>query len=114
MARKRQSVAAILLAAGRSARMGSHKLLLRYKGRPIVSWVLAAACASQADPIIVVLGHEAEHVRARCKTLDDHDPDRILGVMDEAVWNAHDVSVPWRCPDGLISQFRSGDGTPAR
>jgi molybdenum cofactor cytidylyltransferase len=44
--------------------MGSHKLLLPYKGRPIVNWVLAAACASQADPIIVVLGHEAELVDA--------------------------------------------------
>jgi molybdenum cofactor cytidylyltransferase len=44
--------------------MGSHKLLLPYKGRPIVNWALAAACASQADPVIVVLGHEAERVEA--------------------------------------------------
>ncbi len=57
-----QTVAAIILAAGRSSRMGSHKLLLPYRGRPMVSWVLAAACASQADPVIVVLGHEAERV----------------------------------------------------
>ncbi len=64
MAQKRRSVAAIILAAGRSSRMGSHKLLLPYKGRPIVNWVLAAACASQADPVIIVLGHEAEQVDA--------------------------------------------------
>ena len=57
-------MAAIILAAGRSSRMGSHKLLLPYKGRPIVNWVLAAACASQADPVIAVLGHEAEKVDA--------------------------------------------------
>lgn len=64
MAQKWRSVAAIILAAGRSSRMGSHKLLLPYKGRPIVNWVLAAACASQADPVIIVLGHEAEQVDA--------------------------------------------------
>lgn len=64
MAQERRSVAAIILAAGRSSRMGSHKPLLPYKGRPIVNWVLAAACASQADPVIIVLGHEAEQVEA--------------------------------------------------
>jgi molybdenum cofactor cytidylyltransferase len=64
MAQERRSVAAIILAAGRSSRMGSHKLLLPYRGRPMVSWILAAACASQADPVIVVLGHEAEQVEA--------------------------------------------------
>jgi molybdenum cofactor cytidylyltransferase len=64
MAQEPRSTAAIILAAGRSSRMGSHKLLLPYKGRPLVSWVVAAALASQADPVIVVLGHEAERVRA--------------------------------------------------
>jgi molybdenum cofactor cytidylyltransferase len=68
MAQEQRSVAAILLAAGRSSRMGSHKLLLPYRGRPIVDWVLAAACASQADPVIVVLGHEAERVEAALQT----------------------------------------------
>jgi molybdenum cofactor cytidylyltransferase len=64
MAQKQHSVTAIILAAGRSSRMRSHKLLLPFRGRPIVNWVLAAACASQADPIIIVLGHEAEEVHA--------------------------------------------------
>jgi len=64
MAQKRQSVAAIILAAGSSSRMGSHKLLLPYKGQPIVNWVLGAACASQADPVIVIIGHEAQRVDA--------------------------------------------------
>jgi molybdenum cofactor cytidylyltransferase len=64
MAQEPRSVAAIILAAGRSSRMGSHKLLLPYKGRLIVNWVLAAASASHADPVIVVLGHEAKRVEA--------------------------------------------------
>jgi molybdenum cofactor cytidylyltransferase len=64
MTQEPQLVAAIILAAGRSSRMGSHKLLLPLNGRPIVSWVVAAALASRADPVIVVLGHEVKRVRA--------------------------------------------------
>jgi molybdenum cofactor cytidylyltransferase len=64
MAQKLRSVAAIILAAGRSSRMGTPKLLLPYNGRPIVNWVLGAACASRVDPIVVILGHEAQQVDA--------------------------------------------------
>ncbi|HEY7091776.1 MAG TPA: molybdenum cofactor cytidylyltransferase [Ktedonobacterales bacterium] len=84
MAQERRSVAAIILAAGRSSRMGSHKLLLPYKGRPIVNWVLAAACASQADPIIIVLGHEAQQVDAALRAerwfLAIHNPWYVDGM----------------------------------
>jgi len=57
-------IAAIVLAAGRSSRMGAHKLLLPLGGRPLVAHAVAAACASAADPVLVVLGHEAGRVRA--------------------------------------------------
>ncbi len=57
-------VAAIVLAAGRSSRMGAHKLLLPLGGRPLVAHAVRAACESRASPVIVVLGHEAERVRA--------------------------------------------------
>jgi molybdenum cofactor cytidylyltransferase len=57
------SIAAIVLAAGRSTRMGAHKLLLPLGGRPLVSYAVAAACASRAAPVVVVLGHDAEAVR---------------------------------------------------
>jgi molybdenum cofactor cytidylyltransferase len=82
MTQEQRSVAAIILAAGRSSRMGKPKLLLPYKGRPIVNWVLAAACASQADPVIIVLGHEAQQVDAALRAerwfLAIHNP----GYMD--------------------------------
>jgi molybdenum cofactor cytidylyltransferase len=58
------SIAAVVLAAGRSTRMGAHKLLLPLGGRPLVSYAVAAACASPAAPVVVVLGHDAEAVRA--------------------------------------------------
>jgi molybdenum cofactor cytidylyltransferase len=55
-------IAGILLAAGSSVRMGRNKLLLTFKGESIVR--RAARCAlAVLDPVIVVLGHEAELVR---------------------------------------------------
>lgn len=56
-------IAAIVLAAGRSSRMGAHKLLLPLGGRPLVSYAVGAALGSAASPVVVVLGHDAERVR---------------------------------------------------
>lgn len=58
------SVAVVALAAGRSSRMGRHKLLLPLGGMVLVAHAVAAASASLADPVLVVVGHEAERVRA--------------------------------------------------
>ncbi len=60
-----RSTAAIILAAGSSSRMGSgqHKLLLPLGERPVLVHVIEAVLASQARPIIIVLGHQAEQVR---------------------------------------------------
>ena len=61
------SVAAIILAAGSSSRMGAgrHKLLLPLGNRPVLAHVIAATLASQARPILIVLGHQAEQVQAQ-------------------------------------------------
>ncbi|MGO8946283.1 MAG: NTP transferase domain-containing protein [Ktedonobacterales bacterium] len=58
------SIAAIVLAAGRSTRMGRHKLLLPLGGRPLVSYAVEAASASSADPVIVVVGYQAAEIQA--------------------------------------------------
>lgn len=57
---------AIILAAGTSSRMGNgrHKLLLPLGERPVLAHTIAATVASQAHPIIVVLGHQAMLVRS--------------------------------------------------
>ncbi len=59
------STAAIILAAGSSSRMGAgrHKLLLPLGERSVLAHVLAATLASQARPIVVVLGHQTNQVR---------------------------------------------------
>jgi molybdenum cofactor cytidylyltransferase len=56
------TIAAIVLAAGRSSRMGHHKLLLPLGGRPLVSYAVEAASASVADHVLVVLGYQAAGV----------------------------------------------------
>jgi molybdenum cofactor cytidylyltransferase len=58
-------VAALVLAAGLSRRTpGMNKLLAELRGRPLVVHAVDAALASPARPVVVVLGHEAERVRA--------------------------------------------------
>lgn len=57
-------VAAVVLAAGRSRRMGRNKLLLEVGGQTILDGILEGLRASAVDESIVVLGHESEAVRA--------------------------------------------------
>jgi len=60
---KESLIAGIVLAAGRSARLGQPKQLLPYRGRPLLGWAMAAMAASAVDTTLVVLGHDAERVR---------------------------------------------------
>lgn len=57
-------IAGMLLAAGRSSRMGEHKLLLPLGGRPVVARSAAAFDGSECEPLLVVLGREGERVYA--------------------------------------------------
>ena len=58
-------IAALVLAAGRSRRMGAvNKLLAEIDGAPMVAHVVAAATASKAASVVVVTGHKAAKVRA--------------------------------------------------
>jgi len=58
-------VAVLVLAAGRSTRMGGpNKMLADANGQPLVVHAVKAALASQAVEVVVVLGHMADEVRA--------------------------------------------------
>jgi molybdenum cofactor cytidylyltransferase len=58
------AIAALLLAAGRSTRMGGlNKLTADVGGRPLLLHAAAAALASRARPVVAVVGHQAEAVR---------------------------------------------------
>ncbi len=77
-------IAAVVLAAGRSRRMGgANKLLAEIRGRPMVAWAVDAALRSQADPVYVVTGHESERVRealAGREVAFVHNPDYAEGL----------------------------------
>ncbi len=62
-------VAAIILAAGNARRMGSNKLLEPIEGKAMIRHVAEAALASQADPVIVVTGNEADRIEAALSPL---------------------------------------------
>ncbi len=57
-------IAAIILAAGQSRRMGAtNKLLIDIDGQPMVTRVANAISASSAAPVIAVVGHQSDKVR---------------------------------------------------
>jgi len=81
---KGRRVAAVILAAGRSTRMGGpNKLLAEIGGRPLVRIAAEEALASRARPVIVVTGHQREKVEAALEGLDVrpvHNPNFAEGL----------------------------------
>ena len=73
------SSAGVVLAAGASRRMGRAKQLLPVAGRPLLEGVVASACASRLDEVLVVIGARADEIlaavdlgRARALLNPDH------------------------------------------
>ncbi len=77
-------VAAVILAAGRSTRMGGpNKLLAEIRDKPLVRIAAEQALASHARPVIVVTGHQRDKVEAALRGLDvgfAHNPDFADGL----------------------------------
>lgn len=97
-------VAAILLAAGRSTRMeAANKLLADVGGKPMLRWAAEAALASKAQPLIVVVGHEAPGVSAALAGLDATivvNPDFAQGLSTSL--KAGIAAVPAGCGGALV------------
>ncbi len=70
---------AVILAAGRSSRMGANKLHADLNGQPLLTRTLAAASGL---PLLVVTGHEADRTRALlpADTLTAHADDYADGL----------------------------------
>lgn len=62
------SVAGIVLAAGGSSRLGSPKQLVSFQGESLVHRAARTVVEAGCDPVVVVLGAEAERIRPE---LDD-------------------------------------------
>jgi molybdenum cofactor cytidylyltransferase len=76
-------IGAVVLAAGQSTRMGSHKLLERIGGKPLVRQAVEAALASAARPVVVVTGNSSGEIEAALAGLDvqfANNPDFAKGL----------------------------------
>jgi len=77
-------VAAIILAAGQSRRMGGpNKLLARFDGEPLIRRMAKRALASKADPVVVITGHRAPDIEDAVAGLGVrtvHNPDFADGL----------------------------------
>jgi molybdenum cofactor cytidylyltransferase len=91
VAHEGRRIAAVVLAAGRSTRMGGpNKLLEEINGRALVRIAAEAALASHARPVIVVTGHQRDRVQAA-----------LAGLNVQQVHNADFA-------DGLSTSLRAG------
>ena len=83
MADKHPQIAAVVLAAGMSTRMGSNKLLVKIAGQPLVRRVVKCLEATAVRPIAVVTGHEHEAICAALagsQATIVHNPDYRAGL----------------------------------
>ena len=69
--------AAVVLAAGKSQRMGRNKLLLEVSGRTLLDHVLDALEKSEIDETLVVLGHKSEDLKP---IVEDHDAKIVINI----------------------------------
>ncbi len=70
-------VAGVVLAAGASTRFGRNKLLLTLDGESLARRAAKAALEAGLEPVVVVLGHDADRIR-----------EELLGLPVRAVVNA--------------------------
>jgi bifunctional UDP-N-acetylglucosamine pyrophosphorylase / glucosamine-1-phosphate N-acetyltransferase len=93
------SVAAIVLAAGKGTRMKSQlvKVMHSLAGAPVINYPIAAARQAAAGSIVVVVGHQAETVRANFSD----QADITFAVQEEQNGTGHAVA----CAAPLLGGF---------
>lgn len=107
-------VAGLVLAAGRSTRMGEcNKLLQTVRGEPLVRHAVKAQLASRAAPVLVVTGHQAAEVRAALAGLDVafvDNPDFATGLSSSV--RAGLRALPDDVPGAVVSLGDMPNVTP--
>jgi len=83
-------VAAVILSAGKGTRMksGLVKVLHPVAGRPMVAWPVEAARSAGAEPVVLVIGHQAEAVGEYFKPAKDIR----TALQEEQLGTGHAVS----------------------
>jgi molybdenum cofactor cytidylyltransferase len=85
-----KSIGVILLGAGASSRLGNPKQLLLYDGQTLLQHSLQVADASDAHPVVLVLGAHADSIK-----------EEIDGISAHTVLNAE-----WK--EGMASSIKCG------
>lgn len=102
------SIAGVVLAAGSSTRMGRNKLLLSLGGEPMVRRTVRATLQVGLEPVVVVLGHESDHVRVAisglgCRTV--LNPDHAQGVRLSVQVGIREVSAEARAAVVILADM---------
>ena len=73
MNRQPGDIAAIVLAAGESIRMGCPKALLEWRGKVLLQHQIDELTQSGCNPVVIVLGHESQKIAnsISCRTSDN-------------------------------------------
>ena len=85
-----KSIGIIILAAGKSSRLGQPKQLLEYRGQTLLQHSLQVALASDARPVVVVLGADADRIKKEIT-------DDAAHVVENREWE-----------EGMASSIRCG------
>lgn len=97
-------VAALVLAAGLSRRMGAFKLTLPWGGGTVIEQVLRAISEAGVQEVVVVLGHRAEEVKAALQAFSPRyvfNPEYENGEMLQSI-RAGLCGLPEDCPAALL------------
>jgi bifunctional UDP-N-acetylglucosamine pyrophosphorylase/glucosamine-1-phosphate N-acetyltransferase len=83
----RRPLAAVILAAGKGTRMPGDqpKVVYEVGGQPMIRWVVEAVRTAGARPIVLVIGHGADAVRAVFRGEDDI----VYAVQAQQLGTAH-------------------------
>jgi CTP:molybdopterin cytidylyltransferase MocA len=106
-------ISAILLAAGRSRRMGAFKPMLPFGDRTVIECCLNNLRAAGIEDIVVVIGHRAEDIRRQLQTLNltfamNPDPDSEMSASI-----ARGVAAVSPSAEGLIVALVDHPAVPA-
>ena len=110
MSRSKTPLAAIVLAAGKGTRMKSRraKVLHELGGRPLAWYPISRALEVGADPVVVVVGHQAEAAEAAITAALPGAPIRFA-VQEDQLGTAHAVLAAkkalrgWKGPIAILS-----------
>src|SRR5262245_28234058 len=99
-------VTAVVLAAGRSTRMGTHKLLLPLGGEALVRRTVRQISCADFDDVLVIVGHEHDRVVASFQDLSVRHA--INSQYETGMGSSFKVAVE-SMPDSAAAMFALAD-----